>query len=198
MEKPTIIVASSNKGKIKEIKEIFNEFEIVTLQEIEEKLQKKIEITENGKTFSENALQKAMQIAEQIEENTICMGDDSGLSIDALDGFPGIHTQRWLKADDHTKNLALLEKMREIPQEQRTCHYTTAIAIANKNKSEVVECTLDGYIAQEAIGENGFGFDEIFTLKNGKTLAQITSEEKYKISPRKKALQKIKKTIKRG
>ena len=121
------------------------------------------------------------------------MADDSGISIDALGGFPGLHTARWMDADDHTKNLALLEKMNGIIKEKRTCHYTTAIAIADYNISNCCEYVLDGYIAEECRGENGFGFDEIFELENGKTLAEISSEEKYKISPRKNALEKIKK-----
>jgi len=123
------------------------------------------------------------------------MGDDSGLSIDALDGFPGIHTNRWMDADDHTKNLALIEKMKGVPDQLRSCKYTTAIAIADKNMTNVVEYSLYGYIAKIPAGSNGFGFDEIFALNNGKTLAELTSEEKYEISPRKKALEEIKKIL---
>ena len=194
-KKTTILVASNNNGKVKEIKDIFDNFNIITLHELEEKLQRKLEINENGNSFSENALQKVTELVKQLDENMICIGDDSGLSIDALDGFPGIHTQRWMDADDHTKNLALLEKMKNIPDNLRTCHYTTAIAIADKYISNVVECSLDGFLTREPIGENGFGFDEIFKLDNGKTLAEITSEEKYLISPRRKALEKIKKFL---
>ena len=194
-EKATILVASNNKGKIKEIKDIFNNFNIITLSELEEKLQRKLEINENGNSFSENALQKVTQIVKQLNENIICIGDDSGLCIDALDGFPGIYTQRWMDADDHTKNLALLEKMKDVPDNLRTCQYITAIAISDKYISNVVQCELKGYISKETIGKNGFGFDEIFKLDSGKTLAEITSEEKYLISPRKEALEKIKKFL---
>ena len=155
-KKATILVASNNKGKIKEIKDIFEDFNIITISELEERLQKKLEINENGNSFSDNALQKVTELVRQLDENIICMGDDSGLSIDALDGFPGIYTQRWMDADDHTKNLALLEKMKDIPDNLRTCHYTTAIAIADKNISNVVQCTLDGTVTREVIGKNGF------------------------------------------
>lgn len=194
-EKTTILVASNNKGKIKEIKDIFDNYNIISLSELEERLQTKLEVNENGNSFSENALQKVIDLVKQLDEKVICMGDDSGISIDALDGFPGIHTQRWMNADDHTKNLALLEKMKDIPDNLRTCHYTTAIAIADKYVSNVVECTLDGTLTREVIGQNGFGFDEIFRLENGKTLAELTNEEKYAISPRKEALEKIKKFL---
>lgn len=192
-EKRPILVASNNKGKIKEIKDIFSNFEIITLKEMETKLNKKLEVNEDADSFKGNALQKVTELAKQLDENIIVMGDDSGISIDALNGFPGIHTQRWMDADDHTKNLALLEKLKDVPEDLRTCHYTTAIAIADKNISNVVEYSLDGKVTREPIGTNGFGFDEIFKLDNGKTLAELTSEEKYAISPRKKALEEIKK-----
>ena len=191
----TILVASNNPGKIKEIKDIFYDFNIISLKEIEEKLKRKLEINEEGNTFCENALQKVIELVKQIDENYLCIADDSGISIDALDGFPGIHTQRWMDADDHKKNLALLKKMKNVPNELRTCHYTTAVAIANKDMSYVIDYTLDGTLSRKAIGNNGFGFDEIFMLDNGKTLAEISSEEKYLISPRKKALEKIKEYI---
>lgn len=191
----TILVASNNKGKIKEIKDIFKGFNIVTLSEMEKKLNKKLQVNEDADTFSKNAIQKVTELVKQLDDNIICMADDSGLSIDALGGFPGIHTQRWMDADDHTKNLELLKKMETVAEELRTCHYTTAIAIADKNIINVFEYSLDGKVTTKPVGTNGFGFDEIFKLKSGKTLAEITSEEKYMISPRKKALEEIKKYI---
>lgn len=194
-KKITILIASNNKGKIKEIKDIFSDFEIVTLKQMEEKLNKKLEVNEEADSFSNNAMQKVTELVNQLNENILCMGDDSGLSIDALGGFPGIHTQRWMDANDHTKNLALLQKMKDVPDELRSCHYTTAIAIANKEMNKVFEYSLDGFVTREPVGENGFGFDEIFKLETGKTLAELTSEAKYLISPRKKALEEIKKYI---
>ncbi len=191
----TILVASNNKGKIREIRDIFSDFNIITLKEMEAKLNKKLEINENADSFKNNALQKVTELINQLDENMIVMGDDSGLSIDVLGGFPGIHTHRWMDADDHTKNLKLLEKMKDVPTELRSCHYTTAIAIADKNMNKVVEYSLHGYVAQNPAGSNGFGFDEIFVLDSGKTLAELTSEEKYEISPRKKALEEIRKII---
>lgn len=191
----TILVASNNKGKIREIRDIFSDFNIISLKEMEAKLNKKLEINENADSFKNNALQKVTELINQLDENMIVMGDDSGLSIDVLGGFPGIHTHRWMDADDHTKNLKLLEKMKDVPTELRSCHYTTAIAIVDKNMNKVVEYSLHGYVAQNPAGSNGFGFDEIFVLDSGKTLAELTSEEKYEISPRKKALEEIRKII---
>ncbi len=194
-KKRVILVASNNKGKIKEIKDIFNDFDIITLKEMETKLNKKLEANEDADSFKENALQKVTELVNQLDENIIVMGDDSGLKIDALDGFPGIHTHRWMDADDHTKNLALLEKMKDVPDQLRSCQYTTAIAIADKNITNVVEYSLYGYVAKSPAGCNGFGFDEIFVLDSGKTLAELTSEQKYEISPRKKALEEIRKIL---
>ena len=191
--KKTIILASSNKGKIKEIKEIFKDYEVLSLKEAENRLGKKLDVVENQPTFKENALEKTRCLYNLVGEDYICIGDDSGISIDAIGGFPGVHTARWMDADDHVKNLHLLEKMKD--KEDRTCHYTTVIALVKKDFEKTFEYTLDGNLTYEVRGDNGFGFDEIFELDNGKTLAEISTEEKFLISPRKKALEKIEEYI---
>ena len=195
MHKEVIVVASSNKGKIKEIKEIFNTYEVLSIKDIEEKLNKKIIVNENQDTFKDNALEKVRDLYNQVGEDYIFIADDSGISIDALNGFPGVHTARWLDADDHTKNKELLKKLINVPKEKRTCHYTTVIALKNKNIEETFEYTLSGNISLEPRGTNGFGFDEIFELSNGKTLAEISTTEKLLISPRRKALDLVKEYI---
>lgn len=187
-----VLVASSNKGKIKEFKEIFKDFEVIPIKEAEELLGRKIIVNEEQNTFKDNALEKVRDMYKQVGEEYICIADDSGISIDALDGFPGVHTARWMDADDHTKNIHLLEKIKGVEKEKRTCHYTTVIALKNKEEEQTFEYTLSGIVSDNYRGENGFGFDEIFELPNGLTLAEISSEEKYEISPRKKALDKIK------
>ena len=92
--KEVIVVASSNKGKIKEIKEIFNTYEVLSIKDIEEKLNKKIIVNENQDTFKDNALEKVRDLYNQVGEDYIFIADDSGISIDALNGFPGVHTAR--------------------------------------------------------------------------------------------------------
>lgn len=191
MNKKRIIVASGNKGKLREIGDIFQDCEIVPIKQIEEERGIKFNIVEDEKTFKRNALVKAKQISEQLGDNSIVLADDSGISINALNGFPGVHTQRWMNADDHIKNLGLLEKMQG--KSDRRCKYTTAIAICDGNLAISVDYSLKGNVTYEVRGENGFGFDEIFELPSGETLAEISTEEKYMISPRKKALEKIKK-----
>jgi len=188
-----IVVASNNPGKLKEIKDIFSEAKIIPIKILEEELGRALDIEENENTFSKNAMFKARMLYDQIGNDYVVLADDSGISIDGLNGFPGVHTRRWMNANDHIKNLALIEKMEG--NNNRTCHYTTAIAVYGNNLSIVKECTLTGTMTKEVRGENGFGFDEIFELSNGKTLAQLTNEEKYEISPRKKVLEEIKKVF---
>ena len=143
MKKETIVVASSNKGKIREIKEIFKDYEVLSIKDMEEKLNKKIIVNENKDTYKDNALEKVRDLYEQVGEEYICIADDSGISIDILDGFPGVHTARWLDADDHTKNLELLKKVDKTPKDKRTCSYTTVIALKSKNPTLIAaRCTV--------------------------------------------------------
>ena len=189
MNNKTIILASNNQGKIKEIKYIFKDYDVIALKEAEQLLGKELIVKEDQETFKDNALEKVRTLYDQVGDTYICIADDSGLSIDSLDGFPGVRTARWMDADDHTKNLMLLERVEG--KEDRICHYTTVIALKDANEERVFEYTLDGKIADNCRGDNGFGFDEIFEIENGKTLAEISTEEKTSISPRTKALEKI-------
>ena len=187
-----IILASSNKGKINETKKIFKDYEILSLKEAEVALNKTLKVEENQPTFIGNALQKTKELYKLVGEDYICIGDDSGLSIDALNGFPGVSTARWMLASDHIKNVELLKKMEG--KTNRVCHYTTVIAIIGKDLEQTFESTLDGNISYSIKGNNGFGFDEIFEINN-KTLAEMTTNEKLLISPRTKALEKIERFI---
>lgn len=196
MNKKIVVVASNNKGKIREIKEIFKDYEVLSIIDMEKKLGKEIIVTEEQDTFKGNALEKVNCLYKELGDDFICIADDSGISIDALNGFPGVHTARFIAADDHTKNLELLKKVDGVPKQNRGCHYTTVIALKDKNHEETFEAVLDGIISENTRGENGFGFDEIFELETGNTLAQITTEEKLKISPRKKALEMVNEYIK--
>ena len=193
MNNKTIILASNNQGKIKEIKYIFKDYDVIALKEAEQLLGKELIVTEDQETFKDNALEKVRTLYDQVGDAYTCIADDSGLSIDSLDGFPGVHTARWVDADDHTKNLMLLARVNT--KEDRTCHYTTVIALKDANEERVFEYTLDGQIADNCRGDNGFGFDEIFEIENGKTLAEISTKEKTSISPRTKALEKIEKYL---
>ena len=189
MDKKQIIIASSNKGKLEEIQAIFSDFDIVSYKDlgyIEE-------IQEVGKSFEENALIKAKTIAKYF--NTFCIADDSGICIDYLNGFPGVETARFLPGTDRDRNLYILEKMKDVPKAKRTVTFRVSIAIADPKIALTVSEDLVGYISTSIRGENGFGFDEIFELEDGRTLAELSFEEKNKISNRKKALEAIKKYL---
>ncbi len=185
-----IVIASGNKGKIKEAQEILKEYKIIPMNE----LGIEIDVEEDKNTFEGNAIKKAETIANELN-GKMCIADDSGIEIEYLDGFPGVYTKRWHAGTDRERNLAIIEKLKGVPKEKRKIKFITAIAISNgKNTKTAVEY-IEGYVTEEIRGENGFGFDEIFELENGKTLAELSQEEKNKISARKKALESLKQKI---
>ena len=122
----------------------------------------------------------------------MCIADDSGIEVEYLNGFPGVYTKRWHAGTDRERNLAIIEKLKDVPKEKRRIKFVTAIAISNGEKTMSTTATIEGYVAENVRGENGFGFDEIFELENGKTLAEISQEEKNEISARKKVLEELK------
>ena len=184
-----ILVASNNKGKIAEIKEIFKDFNILSLKE----LGIDIDVNEDANTFAGNAQKKAEAILEYVDKDTYVLADDSGLCIDVLNGFPGVNTRRWKEGTDRERNLELIKLLDG--KENRKCHFITSIAVANRDNTFVVNESIDGEISTLPKGDNGFGFDEIFLLDNSRTLAELSMEEKNKISARKKALEKAKNYI---
>lgn len=190
-----IVIASGNKGKIKEVKDIFKEFEIISINNF--KIDVKIE--EDGKTFEENAMKKAKETAIKINENmneqVWCLADDSGIEVEYLDGFPGVNTKRWFDGTDRERNLALIEKLKGVSKEDRKVNFVVAIALSNGIDNITAIGKIQGFIANDPKGENGFGFDEIFELEDGRTLAEISQEEKNEISARKIALEVLKQKL---
>ncbi len=186
-----IIIASGNKGKIEEAQNILNDFKIISIKEIGVN----IEVDEDKETFEGNAIKKAVEISKKLGGKP-CLSDDSGIEIECLDGFPGVFTKRWHCGTDRDRNIEIIKKLNGIEKENRKAKFTTAIAFADGNKVYSAVATINGYISESVRGNNGFGFDEIFELENGKTLAEITSEEKNEISARRKALEMIKNKIK--
>lgn len=188
-----ILVATTNKGKLREIKEILSDFEIISLDDIN----CKIDVVEDGTTFKENALKKAKEISKATKMN--CIADDSGLSIDEFNGWPGVMTARCLGKNVtwEEKNKYILEKMKDLPKDKRIARHCVSIAYVDTTGKEiVVQAENVGHIAKYPRGENGFGFDEIFELDDGRTQAELSSTEKNTISSRRKALEMIKKEIK--
>ena len=109
-----IIIASNNKGKIKEVQEILEEFTVIPL----EQLQIDVDVKEDKETFKDNAMKKAETISK-ILNGKMCIADDSGIEIDYLNGFPGVYTKRWHKGTDRERNLAIIEKLKGVKKENR-------------------------------------------------------------------------------
>ena len=191
-----LIIASNNKHKIKEIKAILaSRFEeILSMREagIDH------ETVEDGKTFMENAMKKARELCELSGE--ACLADDSGISVDALGGAPGIYSARFASmdggnADDEANNDLLLEKLKG--KTDRRAHYTSAMVIAYPDGSEVTaEGYMYGEILTERHGTGGFGYDPLFR-PDGYTVSvgEITDEEKNRISHRHNALEALLKKL---
>lgn len=184
--KKQIIIASNNKGKIKEAQEILKDYEIISMSDAGIN----IDVEEDQDTFEGNAKKKAETIAKKLE-GRMCLADDSGIEIEYLDGFPGVRTKRWFEGTDRERNEAIIEKLKGVPHEKRKIKFITALTLADCKKTNTVIGSMEGYVAECPRGENGFGFDEIFELENGKTLAELSSEEKNEISSRKKALESL-------
>lgn len=181
-----LIIASNNKHKIIEIKEILGKYFDTILSLNEAGIDH--ETIEDGNTFLENANKKATEIAEI--SGCFSIADDSGLCVDALGGEPGIYSARYCghHGDDEANNDLLIKNLTKKPN--KAAHYTCAIVLAAPNgKTFSAEDYMHGEIILERQGNNGFGYDPIFFLPQyNKTVAQITPEEKNKISHRAKAL----------
>ena len=185
-----IVIASGNNGKIKEAQEILNEYKIIPMKE----LGINVDVEEDKETFVGNAIKKAETIAKETN-GKVCLADDSGIEIEYLNGFPGVHTKRWLNGTDRERNLAIIEKLQGVPKEKRNIKFITAMALSDGNRTISVEASIDGYVTETPRGENGFGFDEIFELEDGRTLAELTDSEKNEISARRKALEKLREKL---
>ena len=184
-----VVIATNNPGKIKEIKEILKDYEIVTLKD----MNCEIEVEEDQDTFEGNAMKKAKEIAETLKMPAIA--DDSGLCIDILKGWPGVYTARFLgeNATQEQRNNAILEKMKKEPE--RMARVRCCMAYYEDGNFILGKGEVEGKIAIQKRGKNGFGFDEIFELPNGKTFAELTLDEKNQISHRKLALQDLKENL---
>lgn len=187
-----VIFATGNEGKMKEIREILGDLDIELLSLKDAGITADIE--ENGSTFEENAIIKAKAISQLTGE--IVLADDSGLEIDYLNKEPGIYSARYMGEDTsyHIKNANLIQRLEGVPDQQRTSRFVCAIAAAFPDGTvKTVRASMEGRIGYEEKGENGFGYDPIFYLPEyGCSSAEISMEEKNKISHRGKALRAIK------
>lgn len=182
-----VVVATNNEGKLKEIREILKDYELLSLKDVN----CKIEVEENKDTFEGNSLKKAQEISERL--HMPCIGDDSGLCIDIFNGWPGVHTARFLgkNATAKERNQYILEKMKELRGTNRKASVKCCITYYENGSYIIGKGEIQGKIAEKPRGNNGFGFDEIFELEDGRTYAELSVEEKNKISHRRLALQDL-------
>ena len=196
--KRRIVFATGNENKMKEIRMILADLgmEIISMKEagVNE------EIVEDGMTFEENAEIKARTVS-RVLTNDIVLADDSGLEIDYLDKAPGIYSARFAGEDTSydIKNRIFLDRLEGVPDEERTARFVCAVAaVFPDGTSCTVRETIEGQIAHEIAGDNGFGYDPIFYVPElKKYMAELSSEEKNAISHRGKALRKMKELLKK-
>ncbi|MEA2049137.1 MAG: non-canonical purine NTP pyrophosphatase [Campylobacterota bacterium] len=187
-----IILASANLGKIKEIKKLLINYDVVPYSDI----LGKVEIPETGITFQENAIIKAKAVISKLnsidyDEDYIVISDDSGISVPALNNEPNIYSARYAGADATDKdNLnKLIQNLQRNNIKKTNAYYTAALAIGYKNKIYTVHGWMYGDVIPEAIGDGGFGYDPIFIPQGyNQTLGELPNEIKKTISHRSKAL----------
>ncbi len=190
----TLVIATKNDGKYSEFKKMLGptSFEIKSLQNFPN-----IEIRETGSSFDENALMKAKVVAKRV--GLPAMADDSGLEVQALKGEPGIFTARYAgqHAADEDNIKKLLNKLRDVPSDQRQARFVCSLALVFPDgKIFLKKGILEGFITLKPRGTEGFGYDPVFFVPAlGKTLSEVSADEKNRISHRAKALEKIKKYL---
>jgi XTP/dITP diphosphohydrolase len=189
-----LVIASSNKGKIKEIKEILDEYEVIPFTD----LISNVEIVEDGKSFKENAIIKAKAIYDKLEGEFLVLADDSGITVPALGGIPGIYSARFAGkgASDKDNLNKLITLLKQNNLQKTKAFYTAAIAIASPYGIFTTHGFMRGEVIDRAIGDKGFGYDPMF-IPNGfmATLGELDDEIKKRISHRSRALNLAKKIL---
>ncbi|MDD4066081.1 MAG: RdgB/HAM1 family non-canonical purine NTP pyrophosphatase [Bacilli bacterium] len=183
-----LVIATTNANKLREYRELFAPFKIEVLGLEDVNYTKEIE--ETGTTFAENAIIKAETVSKAL--NCLVVADDSGLSIHALDNFPGIHSARFMEGHSYQEKCAELIR-RVKPYKDRSCDFTCAIALAIPNQAtQVVEGKFYGEVATSYRGSGGFGYDPIFLVPSlGKTVGELGEEVKNTMSHRYLATTKL-------
>ena len=190
-----IIFATTNEGKMDEIREILKDLDIELLSLRDAGLNP--DIDENGKTFEENAIIKAKTVMEMTGE--MVLADDSGLEVDYLEKAPGIYSARFLGEDTpySFKNQYILDQLANVKEKDRSARFVCVIALASPNGEVITRSgVIEGYIADKISGVNGFGYDPIFYLPEYQcTTAELSPEHKNKISHRGIALNAMKEVL---
>ena len=191
-----LLVATGNKGKLVEIRQILKDTEVLGLKDVNID----VDVEETGTTFAENAYIKAHEISKL--SGLPVLADDSGLLVDALDGAPGVYSARYAgeDANDDDNVNKLLGLLSHIPENERHARFACAMCLIfpDGRKIEAFGVSCEGYIINEKRGENGFGYDPVFYSPDyNKTFSQMSMEEKNKVSHRKAALMELSKKLDR-
>ncbi len=186
-----LLVATSNQGKLVELRQLLAsvDVDVVGLDQLDSPP----EVEEDGETFKDNAIKKALTLARFSGQLTLA--DDSGLCVDMLDGAPGVFSARYAgeQGDDKANNVKLVKALQHIPLNQRKAHFYCCIALAwPDGRCSTVEGQVDGLIVDQQRGTHGFGYDPLFLVPEyGKTMAELPAEIKNRISHRGRALQQL-------
>lgn len=189
-----LVVATTNKGKLREIKELLSDFDfkITSLADYPDAPV----VIEDGNSFKANALKKARTIAKYTKKLTL--GEDSGIEIKALGNRPGIYSARYSgeNATDHKNNMKMLRELKDVPDKQRQAQYRCSAALVDGRNEITVEGRCSGMITRKARGKNGFGYDPYFLIRRyDKTFGELDPSIKASISHRARALKKIRKVL---
>jgi XTP/dITP diphosphohydrolase len=192
-----LVLATHNKYKAKELQTFFTglPFEVMTLEDMPDS----IELREDGYTFNDNALQKA-RIVHQAT-NLTALADDSGLEVFYLNGRPGVFSARYSSAGatDESNNIKLLEEMRGVPPRRRRAQFRSVLALVSDGMEKLTEGICSGFLGEQPRGTNGFGYDPLF-IPDGfsRTYAELTAQEKNKISHRSRSFDAMRKILEQG
>lgn len=193
-----IVLATKNKGKIREVSAALRDLDMALLSLAD--FPSFPEVIEDGQSFLENALKKAKAASGHTGETALA--DDSGLEVDALGGRPGILSARFsgADADDQKNNMKLLEVMKDVPAEKRGAAFRCVLVLFRPGGDyDVFEGVLRGWIAEKPSGSHGFGYDPLFIVPEfQKTVAELDPDVKNRVSHRGKALQALKKSLQRS
>lgn len=198
MNKPDVIVAATtNKGKISEIKAIMKEFGIEVISRGEAGVPKDLDIPETGDTFEENSMIKAKAIMELTGKTSIA--DDSGLCVDFLDGAPGVYSSRFAgeEGNDDANNAKLLSMMKDVSDEFRTARFISVVTMVDTEGNIIVgKGKVEGRLTRELKGSNGFGYDPMFMPEGfGETFGELPMPIKNKLSHRANALGELRQIL---
>jgi len=187
-----LLIGTNNQNKLNQFKEIFSRLkpgvELLTLKDVGIT----DDVEEDGEDLLTNAKKKAKFYAEKA--GLLTLSDDLGLFIDALGGEPGLHTKRWHDGTDKDRYLKILERMKGVPQEKRTCRYTGVLAVYDPLKKDFLtyEQNLEGVVATEPLPGFGFGYDPIVIIsETGKYYSQYTDEERAAVSHRGRGVREL-------